>query len=415
MSKQGNGALWLPMTSPHFRGPVMATASGAYVQDTAGQRYLHATSGLWNVNCGFGVDSILRAIHEQTDALAYSTLFRYSHEPAIRLADELVARAPGDLTACFFTCSGSTAVEAGIKGARKYWALRGHPERQLIVSFGGSYHGTSYGALSVSQMNLGQQLFGVDHSLTRFVAWPGKAEPFEESLEDLESGLRRFGRQVAAVLFEPVQGTTVRVMPEWFAADLVRLQREHGFLLFADEVTTGFGRTGSMFASEWLGLTPDIMALSKGINSGYLPLGATLFASHIRQAFAECGDMFESGETQAGNPIACAAALATLEYMDAQDLVARGAAAGKELSERLSHLTTSPLVQEIRGRGLIVGIELQPSVTEAPGATWQFVAAAQAQGAIVHAMPSGVALLPPLTITDQEIDALVTVLDSVLG
>lgn len=414
MSKTGNGALWLPMTTPHFTGPVITDASGAYVQDRTGRKYLHATSGLWNVNCGFGVEPILRAIHDQTDALAYSTLFRYSHEPAIRLADELVKRAPGDLTACFFTCSGSTAIEAGIKGARKYWALRGHPERQLIVSFDGSYHGTSYGALSVSHTNLGQQLFGVDRSLARFVAWPGEDTSLEESLEDLESGLRQFGHQVAAVLFEPVQGTTVRVMPEWFAADLVRLQREYEFLLFADEVTTGFGRTGTMFASEWLGLTPDIMALSKGINSGYLPLGATLFASHIREAFAVCGDMFESGETQAGNPVACAAALATLEYMDAEDLVAKGAAAGKELSARLGQLA-SPLIQEIRGRGLMFGIELQPSVTEAPGATWQFVFAAQELGAIIHAMPSGVALLPPLTITPEEIDALAAVLDSVLG
>lgn len=410
-------ALWLPMTTPHFVGPTVRRASGVRVEDDLSREYLHATSGLWNVNCGFSVGPIIESICEQARSLPYATLFRYRHEPALRLANELVEMSPEPLSSCFFTCSGGTAVEAAIKAVRQYWSLLGNSSRNVIVAFEGSYHGTTYGALSVTGTDVGQRDYGVDTSLTRFLPWPDQTEEgwghAEAALEDL---IEAEGPRIAAVIFEPIQGTSIRPMPARLTEKLTSIRNRDGTLLIADEVTTGFARTGTMFACEWLGVQPDLMTLSKGINSGYLPLGATLVSREVKAVFDDAECMFASGETQGGNPICCAAASATLRHMREEGLIERSRQAGEALFDALRALERFPRVHQVRGRGLMAGVELRRvdggafSVSE----LWDAVAKVQELGLIVHAMPSGLALLPPLTISQEDIDFIYACLATVL-
>lgn len=409
------GLLWLPVTDEvDFVGPVMAAGDGNYIVDVDGRRYLSASSALWNVSCGYGQTKIVDAIIEQAKLLPYATLYRYRHAPALSLATELIRIAPSPLEHVFFTCSGGTAVETAVKAARKVWAMRGQEERNLVVAMTGSYHGLTTGSMQVSSSALDQAGYGIDASLTRFVTYPSHAN-LAAAFAETEALVTREGDRIAAIIFEPVQGTDCVPMDCAFAERLQELADEVGFFLIDDEVTTGFGRTGTMLACEWLGIEPHIMTLSKGINSGYLPIGATLFASEIREVFRAADELFLNGETQGGNPIACAASLATIQVLEDENLVAKAAVRGEQLAEHLGALEGRGLVKEVRGRGLMLGLELELNGERLTAQMqWQLVRNALDRGVLVHPIASGIGVMPPLTITEDECDLIADVLERVL-
>jgi adenosylmethionine-8-amino-7-oxononanoate aminotransferase len=399
--------VWHPMTrmTPYLRRPlILNSGDGVHVTDETGQTYLSANAALWNVSCGHGERRIVEAVRRQLDLMAYGTLFRQGHGPATELAHRLVELQPDTgLTRVFYTTSGGGAVDAAVKLARRHQRLTGHPERSAVAAFADAYHGTVGEAMAVTGEELGQDEYLVDRQYV--VRIP---TPVPGSIEVALSELRRHAGTLAAVLVEPVLGSAgVIVPPEEFFAGLEAIRRDTGLLLIVDEVATGFGRTGRMFGYEWYGLRPDLVTMSKGINSGYLPLAAVMVHERVWSAFQEQSADFLYGETQAGNPLACAAALATLDVMEEDGLVERSARLGRILRKRLDEII--PLArgqaEPAEGLGLMIGVPLHPrSGPLPPSAPGSIAEAFLRFGVIVHPSPRGFSLLPPLTIDESHVD-----------
>ena len=411
--------LWHPMTDMrmYLEDPVtIVRGDGVMVYDEDGRDYLSATSGLWNVACGFGRREIIDAVTDQLERLPYGTLFRFGNEPALRFSRRLVDLLPGDLSRVFLSSSGAAAVDTALKLARRWHRLEGRPGKRLVACLADGYHGTSIGAMSVTGEELEQAEYGVDRSDVRVLPTPLPGDA--DAVAPLRRLLSEEGDAIAALIFEPILGSAgVVELSEAFLREAPALCREHDVLLIVDEVATGFGRTGRMFASEWFGLEPDLMTLSKGINSGYLPLGATAVSERVREAFASRGAVFAHGETQAGNPLSCAAALATLDVIESDGLVARSERIGALLRTGLDGLLEHPHVGEIRGRGLMLGIGLvaapgRPVAFDTVLATLRHCARA---GLLVHPAPHGVSLFAPLVLDEAGVERIVATLHEVLG
>jgi adenosylmethionine-8-amino-7-oxononanoate aminotransferase len=412
--------LWHPMTDMprYLQDPItIVRGEGVHVYDEDGREYISANSGLWNVACGFRRREILDAITEQMERLPYGTLFRFGNEPALRLARRLIDVLPGDLTQVFFSSSGAAANDTALKLARRFHRLEGRPDKRLVACLSKSYHGTSIGAMAVTGEDLEQVEYGIGRDDVCVVPTPGHDGTGPEQLGAL---FAEHGDRLAAFILEPILGSAgVIPLPEAYLHEAQRLCRRHDVLLIVDEVATGFGRTGALFASEHFGLEPDLMTMSKGINSGYLPLGATAISTRVHRAFAERGAVFAHGETQAGNPLSCAAALATLDVIEADDLVTRAAGVGAHLERGLRSLQRHPHVGDVRGRGLMLGVELvrdQASGAPVPfGTVLATLERCAREGLIVHPAPSGFSLFPPLVLDEDDADRIVETLDGVLG
>jgi adenosylmethionine-8-amino-7-oxononanoate aminotransferase len=407
--------LWHPMTDMalYMEEPVtIVRGEGVMVYDEDGRDYISANSGLWNVSCGFSRREILDAIADQMERLPYGTLFRFGNEPALQLARRLVDVLPADLTQIFFSSSGAAAVDTALKLARRFQRLEGRPEKRLVACLANGYHGTSIGAMSVTGEDLEQAEYGVGREDVRIVP---DLEP-----ESLLALFAEQGDRLAALILEPILGSAGVIEPSAaFLEDAQRLCREHGVLFIVDEVATGFGRTGALFACEHFGLEPDLMTMSKGINSGYLPLGATAVSTRVHRSFADRRAVFAHGETQAGNPLSCAAALATLDVIEADGLVERAARIGAHLERGLRSLQRHPHVGDVRGRGLMLGVELVHDRAARTPVPLQTVLATlrrcAREGLIVHPAPSGLSLFPPLVLGEDDADRIVETLDHVLG
>jgi adenosylmethionine-8-amino-7-oxononanoate aminotransferase len=402
--------LWHPFTQQSAWGdedfPVIARADGTTLYDVAGNAYIDGISSLWCTVHGHRHPAIDIAIKDQLDRVAHSTMLGLTHEPAIRLADRLVALAPEGLTRVFYSDSGSTACEIALKMAYQWWHQRGEWWRSGFVCLRDSYHGDTIGSVSVG----GIELF---HSLYRpllFDAW--HAEPGDP--EHMRALLEEHGDRVAAVIVEPlVQGAAgIHVQPEGYLRAVRELCDEFGVLLICDEVATGFGRTGTMFACEQEGVSPDLMCLAKGLTGGYLPLAATLATERVYEGFLGAFEQFRTffhGHTYTGNPLACAAALATLAVFEQEHtlehLQGKIALLGDLLAEHVSPLSS---VAEIRRRGFMVGIQL----AEFPLASrmgHRVTLEARARGAIVRPLGDTVVLMPPLSIAPEELTRLVEI------
>lgn len=403
--------LWHPFTQQ--RGweeeepPVLIErAEGTTLYDTDGRAYIDGVSSLWCNVHGHGHARIDAAIREQLDRVAHSTMLGLSHPPAVRLAERLVEIAPAGLTRVFFSDSGSTAVEVALKMAYQWWVQRGERQRTGFICLRDAYHGDTIGSVSLG----GIDLF---HSLYRpllFDAW--RAEPGDAS--HLAALLDEHGERIAAVVLEPlVQGAAgIRLQPEGYLRAVRELCDEHGVLLVCDEVATGFGRTGTMFACEQEGVAPDMLCLAKGLTGGYLPLAATLASERIYEGFlgeAEELRTFFHGHTYTGNPLACAAALATLEVFAEERTLERLGPKIALLSELLAeHVAPLSGVAEVRQRGTMVGIELADSPLE-ERMGHRVTLAARRRGAIVRPLGDVVVLMPPLSIAERELRRLVAI------
>jgi adenosylmethionine-8-amino-7-oxononanoate aminotransferase len=384
---------------------VIERGEGNYLIDTDGNRYLDGVSSLWVLVHGHGRPEILDAIRHQLDALCHSTLLGLANVPSARLAEKLVAVSPRGLDKVFYSDSGSTAVEIALKMAFQYWKHRGRPEKSRFVCLDNAYHGDTIGAVSVGGIDVFHGVFGA-------LLFDAIRVPTE--IDALEAVLRERAEGIAAMIVEPVvQGAAGMLMQKpGYLAEVARLCEANDVLLIADEVATGFGRTGTMFACEHEGVSPDLMCVAKGITGGYLPLAATLTTREIYDAFlgerSEQKQLFH-GHTYTGNPLACAAALASLELFETEDVLARVRSRADHLAEALDALSGRPEVREIRQRGLMVGIELSVE-----GAGYEVCAGARRHGVIIRPLGDVVVLMPPLAITELELDALVAAVATAL-
>ena len=401
--------LWHPFTQMRNwveEEPVVISAGdGTDLVDVEGRRYIDGVSSLWCNVHGHRHPGIDQAIRDQLDRIAHSTMLGLTHGPAAELAGRLVEIAPPGLARVFYSDSGSTAVEVAIKMAFQYWHQRGgqHARRTGFVSLRDGYHGDTLGSVSVG----GIDLFHSTYEPLLFRSWKAAAG----DASDLERILERHGEEVAAVVVEPlVQGAAgIRVQPQGYLREVHRLCDRFGTLLICDEVATGFGRTGTMFACEQERVAPDFLCLGKGLTGGYLPLAATLTTERVYEGFLgapEEGRTFFHGHTFTGNPLACAAALANLEAFEREHTLLRLQPKIRLLHELLGELAGMEEVAEVRGRGFMVGIDLGEHDPEI-GLGHRVAVEARQRGAIIRPLGDVVVLMPPLAISKTDLTRLV--------
>jgi adenosylmethionine-8-amino-7-oxononanoate aminotransferase len=421
--------------------PTIVRGEGVYLYDAEGRRYLDAAGGAAVVTIGHGVREVVQAMAEQAERVAYTYIAQFTNEPLQRLAERVIGLAPPGLSKVYFVSGGSEAAETALKLARQYHLLRGNPGKYRVVSRWQAYHGNTIGALSMSgrtQWFRDFRPYALDfphiapchcYRCPFDLAYPGCAV---RCATDLERIVRQEGAEsIAAFIAEPIVGTSGAALTP--PAEYFRLVREicdrHDILFIADEVITGFGRTGRPFAIEHWGVTPDLMLVGKGISSGYAPLGGVLVHERVVQAFRETGANPFLPFTFAGNPVSCAAGLAVCDYAERHGLFARAAEMGDELFRRLAALG-SPLVGEVRGRGLLAGLELvadratKAVFPAAAGVGRRVAAAALRRGLVILAGQPGVVegvagdhllLAPPYVIGQEEIEATVNLLGEALA
>jgi adenosylmethionine-8-amino-7-oxononanoate aminotransferase len=403
--------LWHPFTQQQDwveEDPLMIEgAEGSELIDAEGKRYLDGVSSLWCNVHGHRHPLIDRAVKDQLDRVAHSTMLGLSHPRAAELAARLVAVAPPGLNRVFYSDSGSTAVEVALKMAFQYWQHRGgqHVRRSSFICLRDAYHGDTVGSVSVG----GIDLF---HSAFRPLLFEAhQAEPGD--IDEMARLLARHEEELAAVVIEPlVQGAAgILTHPPGYLRAVRELTERHGVLLICDEVATGFGRTGTMFACERERVAPDLLCVAKGLSGGYMPLAATLATESIYDAFladhAEFKTFFH-GHTYTGNPLACAAALASLEVFRRERTLVRLQPKIRLLAEMLADVELMPEVREVRRCGLMVGIDLgehDPSLRMGHRVTLE----ARKRGVIVRPLEDVVVLMPPLSISLADLRRLVEV------
>jgi adenosylmethionine---8-amino-7-oxononanoate aminotransferase len=403
--------LWHPFTQQ--RGwveevpVVVESGEGTDLIDAEGRRYIDGVSSLWCNVHGHRHPDIDRAVREQLGRIAHSTMLGLTHEPGAELARRLVEIAPPGLNRVFYSDSGSTATEVALKMAFQYWRQRGGEDarRTEFVTLRQAYHGDTIGAVSVG---------GIDtfHAAFEPLLFHSHQVSADDS-RDLEETLERHGERIAAVIVEPlVQGAAgILVQPPGFLRDVRRLCDRHGVLLICDEVATGFGRTGTMFACEQERVAPDFLCLGKGLTGGYLPLAATLATEQVYEGFLgapEDGRTFFHGHTFTGNPLACAAAIANLEAFESEHTLLRLQPKIRLLHDLLAGVAAMDEVAEVRGRGMMVGIDLgehDPALRMGHRVALE----ARERGAIIRPLGDVVVLMPPLAIAKLELSRLVAI------
>jgi adenosylmethionine---8-amino-7-oxononanoate aminotransferase len=385
---------------------VIDRARGTNLYDVDGNAYIDGVSSLWCNVHGHRHPAIDAAVRAQLDRVAHSTMLGLTHEPAVELARKLLTVAPRGLTRVFYSESGATAVEIALKMASQFWSQRGEAARSRFICLENAYHGDTLGAVSVG----GIDLF---HSTYRPLLFDSlKARAGEAG--HLEQLLDRHGSQTAAVIIEPlVQGAAgMLLQPDGYLRRVRELCDAHEVLLICDEVATGFGRTGRMFACDHEHVTPDLMCLGKGLTGGYLPLAATLSTERVYDAFLGEFEEFKTffhGHTFTGNPLATAAAIASLELFQRENTL-EALQPKIELLTRLlgQRIAVLPGVAAVRQRGFMVGIELiEQPVADRVG--HRVTLAARRRGAIIRPLGDVVVLMPPLAISEADLRRLVAI------
>jgi adenosylmethionine-8-amino-7-oxononanoate aminotransferase len=397
--------LWHPFTQMAEWDPlVIARGEGNYLFDQEGRKYLDGVSSLWCNVHGHHHPRLDRAIRDQLEKLAHSTFLGLTHEPGIRLAAALLEVAPRMLTRVFYSDSGSTAVEIALKQSFQYWQLRGRKAKQKFLRLGDAYHGDTLGAVGVGGIELFHRIFGP--LLTSSIAIPSPAgTDGAAALQRLEDELTRRSYAIAAFIFEPlIQGAAgMLVHPPGFLKAAAELCRKHDVHVILDEVATGFGRTGTMFACEQEGVEPDLMCLAKGISGGYLPLAATLATEEIYSAFLGAhGEMkhFFHGHTYTANPLACAVGIESLALLR-ESTLANVNAIAPALEAALQRIRAHPHVKEVRRCGVMVGIELK--AVEGRFVGREVCEQARLHGVIIRNLGDVVVWMPPLTLSTEDL------------
>lgn len=422
--------VWHPFTQHALWNridPLIITAGqDEYVYDAQGRRYIDGHSSLWCNIHGHRRVEIDQAIRDQLDRIGHSTQLGLASPPAIELARRLVEISPPGLNKVFFSDDGSTSVEVACKLAFACWKHRGQPQRDRFIALGNAYHGDTIGSVSVGGIDLFHHVYAPLLFKAEFAPSPycyrcplGKkpADCGMACANQLGELLEQHRGHVAAVIVEPLVQAAAGMItaPPGYLARIRQLCDQHDTLLIADEVATGFGRTGKMFACEHENVAPDLMCLSKGLTGGYLPLAATLATDAIYDAFLgpiDSGRTFYHGHTFTGNPLGCAAALASLQIFERERVLEQLPPRIDLIASHLARLATNPHVGDVRQRGMIAGIELvRDKSTREPhpygrqvGA--QVCAHARQYGVILRPLADTIVIMPPLCISAENLDRL---------
>jgi len=426
--------LWHPFTQmQEWMGEdpmIISRGDGHYLIDDQGRKYLDGVSSLWCNVHGHRKKELDDAIRDQLDRIAHSTFLGLSHVPGIQLAQKLIEIAPIGLQRVFYSDSGATAVEIALKMAVQYWQLKGEEKRTQIASLAESYHGDTVGSMSVGYSETFHRfhkslLFAVlritPPHVFRYYQQLSEANALQAAIKEADEKLSANKNTLAAFIMEPLmQGAAgMWSQPVGYVKALSEMCRRNNILFILDEVATGFGRTGKMFACERDGVTPDILCLAKGITGGYLPLAATLTSEEIFSAFlGEYKDFktFFHGHTYTGNPLGCAVAIANLEIFHRENVIANMQPRVAYLQNRLrEEFLALPHVSDVRQWGYMIGIELVDD--RAGGKSYaaemrmghRVILEARKRSVMIRPLGDVIILMPPLSITDGELATLLDV------
>ncbi len=383
---------------------VIDRAQGVYLYDTDGRKYIDGVSSLWVNVHGHRHPVIDRAIKQQIDRLSHSTLLGLANTPAVELSKKLIDIAPKGLSKVFYSDNGSTAVEIALKQAYQYWQNVGQTKKRTLVHLSNSYHGDTLGSVSVGGIDLFHTVYGglIFKTIGLKAQGPGATQEFEHLLKTKASSM-------AALVVEPlVQGAAGMIMwPKGVLKEFRRLCTKYDVFLIVDEVATGFGRTGKMFACEHENVTPDFLCLAKGLTGGYLPLAATLTTEKVYNGFLvqkgvrHLFSTFFHGHTYTGNPLACAAALANLEIFQKERTLDKLAPKIKFLAQELKMFYNLPSVLDVRQCGFMGGIEIKGRPEDRLGA--KICQELRAKGVLLRPLGNVIVIMPPLVITIKEL------------
>ena len=394
---------------------VVASARGAVIRDVDGNEYIDGTCGLWQCLVGHGRDELADVAAAQMRELEfYASFWDFSNRPAIELAERLAAIAPPGIDHVFYTNGGSEGIETAIKLARLAWNSSGEPERTLVLSRKMAYHGVGYGSLSATGIPPLREGFGpLAEGFVHLTApYPLRVPNCTDTcIAELEETIARLGAsRIAAMIGEPVLGVAGMIPPpDDYWPRVSAVLREHGILLILDEIVTAYGRTGSWFAAErWGGVPADLIVTAKGLTSGYVPMGAVLIGDRVMELLD--GARFSHGFTYNGHPTGAAVALRNLDIIEREGLLARAVEQGDRLLSALREAEGLPAVAEVRGVGLMAGVEL---AEPADGA--ELAARIRDRGAIVRATGQKLVLSPPLVIEAEQVDRLAEIIVSELA
>lgn len=400
---------------------IVDKGEGIYLTDKYGKTFIDAMSSLWNVNVGHGREELAEAAAEQMKKLAFSSAFStFTHEPAIKLAEKIASLAPNGLNAVFFTSGGSESNDTAIKLVRHYWRIQNKSERNKIIALKRGYHGVAAASTSATGIpefwNMaGNMMADFRHANT----------PYENGTDKAIASLRQVIEEegpetIAAFIAEPVQGAGgVLIPPSNFFKEVRNVCNEYGILLIADEVITGFGRTGKMFGVENWGITPDLITFAKGVSSGYVPLGGVIVSDHIHEVLKEKseGTLFH-GYTYSGHPTAAAVALKNIEIIEREELVENSRKMGEELLKGFIKIKEEfNIIGDVRAIGLLGAIELveDPKTNKRFSPDLQIAAkvieALHERGVICRAVTYEgtdiICFAPPLIMNQSQVDSLI--------
>ena len=407
---------------------IIERGEGVRLFDVQGRAYYDGFSSVWLNVHGHNVPELNQAITDQLGQVAHSTLLGMANVPAIEFAEKLTKIAPNGLNKVFYSDSGATGVEIAIKMAFQYWHNRGHQTKKSFITMKQAYHGDTIGAVSVGAIPLYHEVFRPMLFPSHVIPYPyayrhkgGAAAAMEATLAALRVLLETRGDEIAALIVEPiVQGASgIIVMPPGCLREMAAICRQHNVLLIADEVATGFGRTGAMFACDLEGVSPDLMVVGKGLTGGYLPVAATLGTDEVYDAFYadyEEQKTFFHGHSFTGNPLGCAVALASLRLFEERDMLEGVKAKASFVKRKLDEFKDRPHVGDIRQKGLMIGVELVREKGSREPYDWADRIGVRASmrarelGMLTRPLGNVVVFIPPLASTIEELDAMTDIL-----
>lgn len=407
---------------------IIERGEGIKLYDVQGRAYYDGFSSVWLNVHGHNVPELNQAITEQLGRVAHSTLLGMANVPAIELAEKLVEITPEGLNKVFYSDSGATGVEIAIKMAFQYWHNKGIRGKTKFVTMNQAYHGDTIGAVSVGAIPLYHDTFRPMLFSSYTIPYPyayrhagGEAQALEDTLASLRHLLETKSDEIAALIVEPiVQGAGgIIVMPSGCLRQMAALCREYGVLLIADEVATGFGRTGEMFACHLEDVSPDLMVIGKGLTGGYLPVAATLATDEVYEAFYADYDeqkTFFHGHSYTGNPLGCAVALASLKLFEERNMIEGVRAKASFVQQKLAALKDFQHVGEIRQKGLMIGIELVRDKVSREPYDWadrigvRTTLRARELGMLTRPLGNVIVFIPPLSSNEDELDAMTNIL-----
>ncbi len=420
----------------HKEPLVVTEGRGAMLYDANGREYIDGLSGLWNVNVGHGRAELADAASAQMRRIAFASAYiGATNEPAVRLSEKIVRHAYPNSAAVYFTTAGAESNESAFKFARYYWKVKDQPNKIKIISRTHAYHGVTMAAMSATGMAAYHKMFGplvpgfIQVAAPYAYRWAGNQEPGVGAAEAVEKAILAEGPDtVAAVIAEPVQGAGgVIVPPPSYFPALREICDRYDVLLITDEVITGFGRTGRWFALGHWGVEPDLVSFAKGVTSGYLPLGGVIASKQVHEAIesAPADRKFMHAATYSGHPVCCAVGLRNVEIIEEEGLVERAAIMGKRLLAGLESLRELPAVGDVRGLGMMAGVELvKDRTTKAPalGLGGRITKEAMARGLLPRiragsadpAIGDAICLAPPLMTPETTIDRIPEILREVI-